>query len=163
MENLSFSVNVESSRTYLMGYIRNAARRQVHAWRVPPGIINSSGLAPNILSSFLDIRLNLKIREGWGYGNEPMNSPVEVDETCIGGKERNKHALKKTRPGGGGKGKVIVSGMRTERQRNTALNERLFITTGVPASMQCNSNNSFGNTPSPALSCTQTTTAHIAE
>ena len=45
-------------------------------------------------------RLGHKIREAWNQGALfPMAGEVEVDETYIGGKERNKHADKKLKRG----------------------------------------------------------------
>ncbi len=38
--------------------------------------------------------------------------PVEVDEACLGSKEKNKHISKKTHPGGGVGGKVAVVGIK---------------------------------------------------
>ncbi len=38
--------------------------------------------------------------------------PVEVDETCLGGKERNQHAKAKLRAGQGPIGKTAIAGIR---------------------------------------------------
>ena len=51
-----------------------------------------------------------RIREGFVGDIQEMAGPVEVDETFIGGKERNKHESKKARAGRGTIGKAIVAG-----------------------------------------------------
>lgn len=60
-----------------------------------------------------------RIREGFlGEQDECMSGPVEVDETFVGGKERNKHADKKLRAGRGAVGKTPVVGIK-DRPTNT--------------------------------------------
>ena len=53
-----------------------------------------------------------RIRECCKQGDFKLSKIVEVDETYIGGKEKNKHTNKKTNAGRGAVGKSAVFGMR---------------------------------------------------
>ena len=53
-----------------------------------------------------------RIREIWNDDTPKFSGPVEVDETYIGGKERNKHEAKKLHAGRGAVGKTAVVGIK---------------------------------------------------
>ena len=58
-----------------------------------------------------------RLREAWSDSPGSMLGPVEVDETFIGGKEKNKHTHKKIKAGRGTVGKMIVVGAK-DRETN---------------------------------------------
>ena len=53
-----------------------------------------------------------RVREACGNGDFTLSKVVEVDETYIGGKEKNKHAAKKLNAGRGAVGKAAVVGIK---------------------------------------------------
>lgn len=66
-----------------------------------------------------------RIREGWKAGVDKqtgqikkLSGPVEVDETYVGGKERNKHASKKLNIKAGTAGKIPVLGLKDRHTKH---------------------------------------------
>ena len=59
-----------------------------------------------------------RLRKALEADGQPFTGPVEIDETYIGGLEKNKHANKKQRAGRGGVGKEIVVGIKDRETNN---------------------------------------------
>ena len=84
---------------------------------------NLKGVSSMKLHRDLDItqkaawHLAHRVRETWNDETAKMSGPVEVDETYVGGKERNKHNSKKLRAGRGPVGKTAVVGIK-DRETN---------------------------------------------
>ena len=68
-----------------------------------------------------------RIRMTWDYATEKLARPVEVDETYIGRKERNKHASKKLNAGRRPVGKTAVVGIK-DREPNQVIAKPIVFT-----------------------------------
>ncbi len=107
-----------------MGTVMENSRLPVRKWVIAMYLMstNLKGVSSMKLHRDLGVTqktawmMAQKIREGWKDGLKLFSGPVEVDETFMGGKEKNKRKEKRSRTRGPG-GKMVVVGVR-DRETN---------------------------------------------
>ncbi len=104
--------------TVKTGTIMHDSRLPLHKWALAFYLFSTNLKGVSSMKLHRDLGITQKsawhmahrIRKTWDTGTRRFAGPVEVDETAIGGLEKNKHANKRQRRGRGTVGKEIVAG-----------------------------------------------------
>lgn len=104
-----------------IGTILNESKLPLQKWLLAIYILTNAkkGISSLQLAEYWGVTqktawfLAHRIRESWVQNSDKLNGIVEVDETYIGGKEKNKHSSKKLKEGRGAVGKQAVIGLKS--------------------------------------------------
>lgn len=111
--------------------VLESSKVSLHKWLMAMYLIaeSSKGVSSVRLAKMLGVQQKTawfmahRIREAWTQGKTLFSAIVEADETCIGKKDKNGHASKKHKIGGGDHDKEAVIGVISKR---VALDSRLY-------------------------------------